>query len=263
MRLRVLDQSTRFSCGSCTKCCDQPWGTLIETDKAAALDAHDFSAHPQLAGRKFYSKPYGTPDGYFVLAKGAGTRCIFLDADGLCIIHKEMGPEAKPHGCLKFPYIVSRTQRDDRISVDFACPAVQTNRGKPLAEQLDDIASVIPLSKKPADEAALIPLDPEVQLTQAEADALFDRLLETFADDFPGDIWRRFAVALTVIVGTRRYKQNVDLDDSGKTLINLLRTGARLPDMPYRVSLLYPRGEAAGAEGGGTGGDTGPDSGGL
>lgn len=246
MRLRVLDESTRFSCGSCTKCCDQPWGTLIEAEKAAILDAHDFSAFPQLAGRKFYSKPHGTPDGFFVLAKGEGTRCLFLDGDGLCIIHKELGPQAKPHGCLKFPYIVSRTQRDDRISVDFACPAVQMNRGKPLADQLDDIAAVIPLSKRPADENALVPLDPEVQLTQAEADALFDRLLDIFSDELPGDIWRRFAAALTVVVGTRRCKKKAAPEDSGATLINLLRTGARLPEMPEEPqAVAFPSPAAA------------------
>jgi Fe-S-cluster containining protein len=232
MRLRVLDQSTHFSCGSCTKCCDQPWGTLIEADKAAAIEQHSFSAHPQLAGRRLYSKPKGTPEGYFVLAKGEGTRCLFLDHDGLCIIHKEMGPAAKPHGCLKFPYIEARNPRDIRISVDFGCPAVQADRGKLLDQQLEDIDAVIPHSDRPANADALIPLDPEVQLNQPEADALFDRLIAIFADDADGDIWERFAMALTVIVGTHRFKKTPSADDSNDTLINLLRSGEPLPDQP-------------------------------
>ncbi|HRX84685.1 MAG TPA: YkgJ family cysteine cluster protein [Phycisphaerae bacterium] len=234
MRLRVLDANAHFSCGSCTKCCDQPWGTLIESDKAAALEHHNFSAYPQLAGRKYYTRPHGTPEGYFVLAKGDGTRCLFLDRDGLCIIHKEMGPEAKPHGCLKFPFLVARLPQDDRVSVDFGCPAVQSDDGKLLAEQADDIAAVIPLSRRPADTTALVPLDPEVQLTQAEADALFERLEATFADAAEGDIWERFADALTVLVGTRRYKKAAGDEDNGDALIHALRSGARLPDQPQR-----------------------------
>lgn len=243
MRLRVLDANARFSCGSCSKCCDQPWGTLIEADKAAALERHDFSAHPQLAGRKFFSRPTGTPAGYFVLAKGEGTRCLFLDTDGLCIIHKEMGPAAKPLGCLKFPYIVARTPQDDRISVDFACPAVQTSRGKPLAEQADDIAAVIPPSAQPADPTAMVALDPEVQLTAAEADALFARLEAVFADDAAGDVWARFAAAFTVVVGVRRFKKA-----GGDTaeLIARLAAGEPLPDQPAQPAIYgFPNPAAA------------------
>jgi Fe-S-cluster containining protein len=238
MRLRVLDSSTDFSCGSCTKCCDQPWGTLIEEAKAHALDAADFSAHPQLAGRRFYSKSAGAPPGYFVLAKGEGTKCLFLDRDGLCIIHKELGPEAKPGGCLKFPYIVARTPIDDRISLDFACPAVQASRGKPLAEQLDDIEPVIPLTPRPPNPDARIPLDPEIDLSVAESDALMDRLVSAFEPDQPGDIWERFATALTWVVGVRRYKKSQSAENdnasgqSDDALVTMLRAGERLPEMP-------------------------------
>jgi len=232
MRLRVLDQSTSFSCGSCTKCCDQPWGTLIEASKAAAVERHDFSKYPQLAGRKFYDRPAGTPTGYFVLAKGEGTRCLFLDRDGLCIIHKEMGAAAKPNGCLKFPYIVARTPQDDRVSVDFGCPAVQANHGKPLANQLADIDAVVPTGGKSAKPDARVLLDPEITLNLAEADALMDRLIAIFAEDAEGTIWERFAESLTVVVGTRRFKKNAPAETPADVLIDLLRSGARLPDQP-------------------------------
>jgi len=111
MRLQVVDDAVRFSCGSCTACCDQPWRTMIEASKAQALDEHDFNAYPQLAGKEFYHKSkaqrnprHGQPDTnrpepLYPLAKGEGTRCLFLDSDGLCIIHKELGPEAKPNMC--------------------------------------------------------------------------------------------------------------------------------------------------------------------
>ncbi len=232
MRLQVLDPETKFSCGSCTKCCDQPWGTLIERDKAEALKQHDFSAYPQLVGKEFYHADKETPEEYYVLAKGEGTRCLFLDADGLCIIHKEMGPEAKPYPCLKFPYTVSETPIDDRISVDFGCPAVQSMRGPQLSEQLEDIQTVVEQSERPVSRDARIQLDPQCTLSVDEAEALYERLWRIFESSREGDMWTRFSAALSLLVGVRRYKQQVTSNESDATLIELLRSDAKLPDMP-------------------------------
>lgn len=237
MRLQVLDPETNFSCGSCTKCCDQPWGTLIERDKAKALEAHDFSAYPQLAGKTFYHADKETPEEYYVLAKGEGTRCLFLDADGLCIIHKEMGPEAKPYPCLKFPYTVSTTPVDDRVSVDFGCPAVQTQRGPKLSEQLEDIRSVVELDERSANPDARVALDPQCSLSVEEADALYYRLWNLFESNNDQDMWARFSAALSLLVGVRRYKQNVTTTETDATFVELLRTGAQLPDTPDVVNI--------------------------
>ena len=232
MRLQVLDESVNFSCGSCTKCCDQPWHTLIEKDKAHALEGHDFSAYPQLAGQSFYHATKGAPEGTYMVAKGEGTKCLFLDTDGLCIIHKEMGPEAKPHACLKFPYMVSRTAVDDRVSVDFGCPAAQDSRGMPLGEQVDDIVDVIRLPEKPANPNARIPLDANLTLSLAEAEAFFARMARVFNGGFPGDVWTRFAETLTLLWSLQKYRSAHPSNGDDETLVNLLRTDARLPDMP-------------------------------
>ncbi len=231
MRLQVLDPTARFSCGSCTACCDQPWRTLIDADKAHALEQHDFSAYPQLVHKTYYHRPRDAPDGHYVLAKGEGTRCLFLDRDGLCIIHKELGAQAKPRACLGFPYMVARTAADDRISVDFGCPAVQDRAGRPLTEQADDVAAVIRLSKKPPDPAARTRLDTTRTLSAAEADAVYDRLLSIFADRADADIWRCFGEALALATALQRYKENVRVEEDA-TLIELLCSDAQLPSTP-------------------------------
>ena len=161
MRLQVVDDSVRFSCGSCTACCDQPWRTMIEASKAQALDEHDFSAYPQLAGKGFYHKSKAgsnprhgqsitnRPETRYALAKGEGTRCLFLDTDGLCIIHKELGPEAKPSMCRQFPFLSARNWVEDRVSANFGCSSVQDDKGRLLTDQADEIAGVVALSDRP------------------------------------------------------------------------------------------------------------------
>lgn len=205
MRLQVVDESINFSCGSCTFCCDQPWRTLIEPDKADALDRHDFAAYPQLAGRDFYRRNGG--ERLFELAKGDGTRCLFLDGDGLCIIHKELGAEAKPSMCRQFPFLSARTWTDDRVSANFGCPSIQQGRGRPLAEQSDDIRGVVPVSSRPVKADAPSMIDRQRRLSRSETNDFFKWALEIFGERGEGDVWGRFAAVvgrLATIVEQKR-----------------------------------------------------------
>lgn len=205
MRLQVIDTSASFSCGSCTACCDQPWRTLIEEEKVAALERHDFSAYPHLVGRKLYGRSSDGRKGFYELAKGEGTRCIFLDTDGLCIIHKELGPEAKPQMCRQFPFMPARTWFDDRVSANFGCPSVQQQHGRPLAEQADEIAELVPLTPRETRPDSLVPLDGRLKITKAESDDLFDRALRLFDEQTADNIWSPFAELLRLLVAVQTY----------------------------------------------------------
>lgn len=233
MHLQVLDESTRFDCGSCTACCDQPWRTMIEADKAQALDSHDFSAYPQLAGKKFYHQPNDGRKGFYDLAKGEGTRCLFLDTDGLCIIHKEMGPAAKPHMCRQFPYLPARTWVEDRVSVNFGCPSVQSSRGRKLTEQAGDIAVLVPVTQRAPRPDAPVMFDLRLKLTQRENEALMNRAMALFDDRRAEDIWTPFAELLSLLAGVQTYKTaSGSLFTESLELIRLLDAGEPLPESP-------------------------------
>lgn len=194
MQLPLLEDSANFSCGSCTACCNQPWRTMIEADRAAALDRHDWSRYPQLVGRRFHQPAADGRPGYFDLAKGEDTKCLFLDTDGLCIIHKELGPDAKPKMCRQFPYLPSRTWTDDRVSLNFGCPSVQAERGKLLASQRDEIVAVTPLSTRPhKGTGSTIQFDQKQTVSHEVYESILDRATECFAEDHEADIWTRFA----------------------------------------------------------------------
>jgi Fe-S-cluster containining protein len=216
-RLKVFDPRGRFACASCAHCCSQPWATLIETGKAEALDGHDWSAYPQLHDREFYRKDRNVPDGVRVLSKGEGTKCLFLDHDGLCIIHKELGPAAKPAPCLQFPYLVTHTPVADRVSLNFACPTAQRAEGPTLEEQREELEALLAFPDTPPDPDARVPLTLGVDLTLAEADALY-----TSVDGILGsqdnaaasnaaataDIWARFGSILRLLSVTAEQAGN-------------------------------------------------------
>ena len=231
MRLQVIDDSVNFSCGSCTACCNQPWRTLVEKEKVPAIEAHDFSAYPQLAGKTFYYESKRVPPGYFELAKGEGNKCLFLDTDGLCIIHKELGEPAKPHMCRQFPLIPSHTPTDDRVSANYGCPAIQQRSGTPITEQADEIKNLVKLSAVPADPEATVKLAGPIEVSMAESDALYERAMRIFAPDHEGDLWQRFAELLATLMWVGKNKQSADGGDT-PAIVDMLCADSPLPDMP-------------------------------
>ncbi|MHC4442647.1 MAG: YkgJ family cysteine cluster protein [Planctomycetota bacterium] len=211
MRLQVLDESVKFSCGSCTACCDQPWRTSIEADKAHALSQHDWSTYPQLENISFYHASTDGREGFYELAKGEGTKCLFLDTDGSCIIHKEMGAEAKPNMCRQFPFFPAQTWTEDRISANYGCPAVQNQNGTLLTEQQSEVAELVPRTNLPANPDGPIMLDTRTRLTQTEGNALFDRAMAIFGENTDADLWIRFTELLVLLAAVKELKsQNPD-----------------------------------------------------
>jgi len=231
MEPQQLDESVRFSCGNCTCCCDQPWHTMIEASKAHALDRHDFSAYPQLAGKVFYRKTKNKRyDGFYRLAKGVGTRCLFLDGDGLCIIHIELGPEAKPHMCRQFPYLPARA--GGRVSANYGCPSVQDQAGTPFLEQSSEVGMLLARPKRSQDTHASMHLDATSALTPAEGDAFFDRVLPLFDEDCSANVWAQFASLLALLDIVREHKTSADpLNGRRQPLIDWLRSEASLTDV--------------------------------
>src|SRR5262245_47288116 len=136
MRLQVIDPKLNFDCQACTRCCDQPWRTVIEPERAAALDGVDWGAEfPALRGKQLYRKARAGDRDVLELGKGEGTRCIFLDHDNLCIIHKKLGYDAKPAMCKQFPFFPARAWDADYVSANYGCKAVQNRAGPPATGQ--------------------------------------------------------------------------------------------------------------------------------
>jgi Fe-S-cluster containining protein len=209
MRLQVLDPQANFTCGGCTKCCTQPYAVIVEKAKAEALAKHDFSAYPQLAGKTLFTASKDAPEGYYVLPKQPGTtRCLFLADDGLCLIHKEMGADAKPHPCLRYPYLGSTTFVDDRISLDFGCPHVQASEGKPLSEQGDELKKIFKESNVPVLDKAFVALNAETGLQLDEYNPLVDRIEGIFARPDGSSIWSRLAEILVLVDAVDKLKRS-------------------------------------------------------
>jgi hypothetical protein len=65
----------------------------------------------------------GLPHGArVVFAAAASGRCVFLDADRCCAVHRQLGPEALVSACRDFPRVVTLTPLGVSITLSHYCP---------------------------------------------------------------------------------------------------------------------------------------------
>ncbi len=105
------DDLERFECLQCGRACDRPWlvhvsETWLEAwgPQAAALlkkpltDLIDTHATDSAQRRASLRKQPNSD------------HCLFLSADRRCLLHSELGPQAKPEICQRFPRVTQRME---------------------------------------------------------------------------------------------------------------------------------------------------------
>ena len=138
-----------FACQGTGMCCQGYQFGPIADDVAARILAHPFqenAAKLAAAGGPFTTAEiHGEP--VRVLSRIDG-RCVFLGDDGLCVVHKELGADAKPALCRLYPLNVAVAPDGVAyVSLNMECGGYARGRqGPPLveavAEHLDLIGSL-------------------------------------------------------------------------------------------------------------------------
>ncbi|MGB5546115.1 MAG: hypothetical protein WBM74_06050 [Polyangiales bacterium] len=74
--------------------------------------------------RRIYRGSAGWNDDHddYMLNTAADGGCLFLMSDQRCSVHAQLGPEAKPDGCRRFPLGLAATPVGGRITTDHRCP---------------------------------------------------------------------------------------------------------------------------------------------
>jgi hypothetical protein len=77
--------------------------------------------------------PLRSVDGRTVLANDASGRCLFLEPNGLCAVHRQLGHDALPVSCRMFPRVCLLTPRGVSISLSHYCPTAAALLFEPAA----------------------------------------------------------------------------------------------------------------------------------
>lgn len=122
----VLGQTAgqSFDCHGCTHCCRELVVRLLPSDRER-LDARAWH-------RVLGVKPYVKLHGEYMLNKRPDGRCVFLEDDGKCRIHREHGGREKPLACQLYPFRIVPAAKMWRIGWRFDCPTIARSEGRPV-----------------------------------------------------------------------------------------------------------------------------------
>lgn len=138
----IIPQDFCYSClPDCAVCCEADWSIDIDKEAYNNLSKVEWEKiSKKFAGKKkFIEKNHKK---YFELIEG---KCIFLDDDKYCLIHKKMGFDAKSSTCKIYPLKFIKTADGIIVRLSFVCPSIIKNTGVPLEEQADEIERIAAL----------------------------------------------------------------------------------------------------------------------
>lgn len=119
MLVRVPDYFEKFQClaGACPHTCCAKWEVVIDEETARRYGE---TAGP--LGEKLRAVLQCDEDGDFCFPLDGG-RCPFLDGDGLCQIHRQLGQEATSITCREHPRFEEDYGLFREITLSASCPA--------------------------------------------------------------------------------------------------------------------------------------------
>ncbi len=95
----------------------------MEVDSEALPTIAESRSTLRLEGRGYVPLPV-LPNGRTVTGRDSAGACLYLDNQGWCELHAELGSQRKPLACQLYPYSITATPDGHYASLSFACPVV-------------------------------------------------------------------------------------------------------------------------------------------
>ncbi len=125
-RVRALSVHADYRCRSSGACCSSGWPIAVEPERAAriatALRRGVFTGLGPAAEGCLVAPPGLPPGAHPRLAHDAAGRCVFLETDGLCAVHRRLGEDALPSACRQFPRVSTLTPLGVSVTLSHYCP---------------------------------------------------------------------------------------------------------------------------------------------
>ncbi len=135
----------RWSCTGCGHCCRSFDLGPVEPSTLAALEAADLPARwtPAAQAPWYELRPGhdGQPVAWLSRRDGA---CVFLEPEGRCWLHAELGEASKPAFCREFPFHLVIERHHSSAVVRPTCADLHRSRldGAPLGPQVQGLAAL-------------------------------------------------------------------------------------------------------------------------
>lgn len=133
--LRVLaPEDQKYDCSGCpARCCTSPWGIPVAPEERDRILADDV-ARQRLSPRQERILRAGVLP---MVETDRNLRCVFLDDDLLCSLHKARGHAFIPATCQAYPFGFQQHESGRPVALlSRYCPSIRDNRGTEIAPVL-------------------------------------------------------------------------------------------------------------------------------
>ncbi len=129
-------------------------------------------------------------------------RCVFLDTDNLCIVHKSAGMDAKPIACQFFPLQVVQAPDGIHVSLNVGCRRLVEMTDSDDAPDLDGARRLLSQVQAITTIGDTLPLTPDQQITYAEFLGWQTKLIDilTVPENDWRAVWERVRVAADLLL---------------------------------------------------------------
>lgn len=160
-----------WTCTGCGKCCTM-WDIPVTREEKERIEKLI------IPGFDFKNEQYFIPNKKYpnlFLIRSKNNKCVFLDDDGLCIIHKLHGEPVKSLACRLYPFHILKWQDGSpSASFRFDCVAVSENHGKKITDRISEMNKFLYELEKSSKRSQAIynkKLKPELQALRTIANS--------------------------------------------------------------------------------------------
>ncbi|MCP4710699.1 MAG: YkgJ family cysteine cluster protein [Planctomycetes bacterium] len=185
MKLEIHPEMLRLQKYSCN-CCGQGCRSFLVPVTPAEREKIEKQENwrDDLGVKELFVKHRATGNWGWGLAKRPDGRCVFLDKDNLCIIHKKRSLRAKPIACQLYPFVLNPIGGTIRLGLRFDCPAVCRSEGSDLSSFREELRRYIRHLNEPNGENAPPPeVYPQQQASLATIEAINETILKIIDSD--------------------------------------------------------------------------------
>lgn len=124
----IHSPEVQYSCTLCGECCRERWRVPLDEPTCHTLLKQDWQETPLAEQAEknpefFIQRVPTLPTGAAFQTHAGG--CVFLDTDGLCLLHKHQGASAKGIVCRLFPYLFVDAPEGVYVGYSFVCRPVR------------------------------------------------------------------------------------------------------------------------------------------
>ena len=185
---------TQWECNACNRCCSEQHllGPLPRSERDAILQGfaalnHERGADPS----NFVPLPSSDGEPMYLLRPRDGN-CSYLDSDGKCLVHKELGEDLKPSVCRMFPFRGVKTASGWDVGVSLSCPTAAAGNGPDVEpEARRTLSSLRVLTGLLHEVPDTVRLSEDITVPYATYRSWEERSLDRLADEgtAPGVAW--------------------------------------------------------------------------